>query len=897
VTRRTPRPAGAGRADLTRPPRLAEWILRRALPGGDSGDSVLGDLIEEWHARGGTYAAAISFWRQTLSIAVRYRSRRTRPDALALPDGRTTRIGLDNIRQDVRYAVRSYAKAPSFALTILVTLALGIGASTAIFSMVNGILLRPLPLPEPERLVFVNEVGPTGTGVSVSWPNYLDWRARARSFDGLASSRTDLLTLTGVETPQRLEARRVSGNFLRVLGVTPTLGRGFEDADDRAGAEPVVVLSDEFWRARFGGDGSVVGRLLTLDGRPHRVAGVLPPGFRYIRPYALFVSMSPHADAIYTRERSDHAGHFVVGRLKAGVAIDAAAAELRGIAADLQRDYPGSNTGISVAMQPLASRVVADVRLTLVVLMGAVGCLLLISCVNVANLLVARGAARQHELAVRAALGGSRLRLVSQLLVESTIVSAAGGAAGLAAAWWLVRVLVAVAPPGTPRLDEVRLDGVAVVFALAATTICGVAFGAFPAFLASRMTGQETVVRGPRGGASAPSHRLRRGLMVVEVAVALVLLAGAGLMARTLRELMRVDTGFRGDHVLTLRASLVGPQWPQARRRLFFEHVRSGVAAIPGVRAAAVVSRLPTDGSDWSTPFISADMPVPERRDLPFAAITMPGPGYFDAIGTRVVRGRAFTSADTEDSAAVAMVNESLARRIWPGGDAIGKRVKWGWPESPGAWREVVGIAADVKYEGVAEPTPLQVYIPITQETPRDIAVVVNTTGPPSTAQGEAERVIHAFDPDVPVYSVRTTDEMLAASMARERMAMMILTVFAAVALTLASIGLYGVVAHGVTERTHEIGVRMALGAEASHVVGLVLWQGLSMAVIGAAIGVGVALAMARWIQALLFGVTATDPATFGAVVAALLAVAAVACYIPAWRATRVDPSSALRAE
>jgi putative ABC transport system permease protein len=874
--------------------RIGDWLLRRSLPRGERGDSIRGDLIEEWRRCGMTRQATRWYVRHAIGIALRYAWRRERR---AHVERRRHMNVLDALRQDVRHAVRAFVKAPALSSVILTTLALGIGASTAIFSMVNGIILRPLPLPEPDRLVFVNELGSTGTGISVSWPNYLDWRARARSFDGLASSRTELLTLTGVDRPQRLEARRVSGNFLRVLGVSPIGGRGFDDGDDRAGAEPVVVLSDEFWRSQFGGDRAAVGSRLVLDGTPHRVIGILPPGFRYNKPYALFVSMGPHANVIYARERSDHAGHFVVGRMKRGVAIDAAAAELRAIAADLQREHPASNAGISVELQPLAARLVADVRVTLVVLMGAVACLLLISCVNVANLLVARGAARRHELAVRAALGGTRLRLVSQLLVESTIVSVAGGALGLVAAVGLLRALVAVAPSGTPRLDEVRLDGLAVAFAIGATTLCGVVFGAFPALLASRTTGQETVARGRAGGASAPSHRLRRGLMVVEVAVALVLLTGAGLMGRTLRELTRVETGFRNDHVLTLRASLAGPRWPQARRRQFFDRVRAGIAALPGVRAAGIVSRLPTDGSDWNTPFIAAGTPVPERRDLPFAAMTMPGAGYFDAIGTRIVRGRAFTDADAEQAAPVAIVNESLVRRIWPGEDAIGKRVKWGWPESPGVWREVVGVAADVKYEGVAEPTPLQIYMPIAQETPRDIAVVVNTICPPSAVQREAERVVHEFDADVPVYSVRTTDEMLASSMARERMAALVLTVFAAVALTLASVGLYGVVAHGVTERTHEIGVRMALGAEARHVLGLVVRQGLSMAAIGTAIGVAGAVVLSRWIQALLFGVSATDPATFAAVAATLLAVATVACCIPAWRATRVDPTTALRAE
>jgi len=736
----------------------------------------------------------------------------------------------------------------------------------------------------------------SGHDNSVSWLNFLDWRARTTTFRGLASSRHELLMLTGVDRPQRLEARRVTGNFLDVLGVVPVLGRGFVADDDRAGAEPVVVVSDGFWRAQLGANAAAIGARLTLNGQPHRVVGVLPPSFRYLGSYALFVSMGPHVNLLYSRTRADHAGHYVVGRLKDGVTIEAARAELRRIAGDLEREYPDSNAGLSAGVQPLASRAVADVRPTLLVLMGAVGCLLILACANVANLLIARGAARQHELSVRAALGGGRARIAAQLLIESTLLSAAGGIAGLFAASSLLSGLVAVAPAGTPRLDEVRLDTTAVAFALTATAICGLVFGAFPAFQASATSGQETVVRVRPGGASAQSHRLRRGLMILEIAIALVLLAGAGLMGRTLRQLTRVETGFAPDHLLTLRASFNGPQWPAWRRRAFFDRVRRDLMALPGIRSAGLVSRLPIDGSDWNSPFVASDKPTP-RNATPFAAFTLPTTGYFEAIGTPLVRGRTFHDGDTAESTPIVIINESLARQTWPGENPIGKQLKQGFPEQPKPWREVVGVVADVKYNGIAEPTPLQIYIPATQETPRDLAIVVRTSGPPATLADAVERAIHALDKDVPIYSVRTMENVLTESMSQERMALIVLGLFASVAVALAAIGLYGVVSHAVTERTHEIGVRMALGATARQVVQLVVRQGLVTTSLGLAIGIAAAIALSRFIAGLLFGVEPTDPMTFAAVVTTLFAVAAIACYVPAWRATRVDPTTALRAE
>jgi putative ABC transport system permease protein len=804
---------------------------------------------------------------------------------------------LDNLRNDLRYAVRSYAKAPAFTLIILTTLALGIGASTAIFSMVNGILLQPLPLPDPDRLVYANEVNGKGVVISMAWPNYVDWRARAQSFQSLANSRDEPYTLTGVDRAQRLRGRRVTGNFFQTLGVSPVLGRGFTEEDDRPNTPPAVVISEPFWRTQLGADPAIIGRTLQLNDAAHTVVGVLPRDFQFVRPYDVFVSMGPMAGERNLLDRGNHTGFYALGRLKPGVSVEAAGAELRSIAASLEREYPNTNTGVSVRAERLADRLVTDIRLTLLVLFGAVGFLLLIACVNVANLLVARGAARQHELAVRAALGGSRRRLVSQMLVESTFVSIAGGALGVGAGAWLLRALVAVAPEGTPRIADVRLDAAALAFAFAAAAICGLVFGALPAFQASGEAGQQVLVRGRAAGFASRSHRLRRGLMVVETALALVLLTGAGLMMRTLHELTQVETGFRSDHLVTTRFSLAGEQWTRPKRVAFYNELQSRLRAVPGISDAAFTYSLPIDGSNWNSIFIVGDKPVPPRSQLPSAAFTPVSAGFFETMGMRLIRGRFFDGTDSATAPKVTVINESLAKRLWPGEDAVGKRLKQGWPETPNEWREVVGVVADVKLNGVAAETPMQAYLPLPQEPPESMAIVARTQGDPAAAGPAIEAAMQQLNKDLPLFQIRTMDDVLGTSLARQRMSMLVFVIFALVALTLASIGLYGVVAHGVTERMHEIGVRIALGAEQWHVVGMIVRQGLSMALVGTAIGVAGAIALSRWIQSLLFGVTATDPATLAAVVTVLLAVAVVACSVPAWRATRVDPTSALRAE
>ncbi|HYM24396.1 MAG TPA: ABC transporter permease [Vicinamibacterales bacterium] len=881
---------------LPSPPRLALWLLDRVLSG-DAGDAVRGDLLEEFRRCDDRRRARRRYWHHALSIAFRYRRPATEQEREPSGTRRERLSMLESIWYDAKHAVRSFAKAPAFTLAVVATLALGVGASTAIFSLVHGILLDPLPLPDSPRLVYVNEVNKRGQNMSTSWPNYLDWRARQHSFESLAVSREEPLTLTGFDRARRIRARRVTGNFFQTLHVTPALGRAMTDDDDKAGAAPVAIVTDGFWRTTLSADPAAVGRILQLDQTAYTIVGVLPAGFEYLRPYDLFVSIGPSINDGYLNQRGNHNGLYAVGRLRDGVTVEAANGEMQALATQLQNEYPGVNTNVYATARPLQDQLVSGVRQTLLALFGAVGFLLLIACVNVANLLIARGAARRHEIAVRAALGGGRARLVRQLLVESTIVSGLGGGLGIAAAAVLLRALVAAAPDGTPRIANVALDQAALLFALGAAMACGLFFGAFPALQVSGADGQTALVRGRAAGFSSQSHRLRRALIVVESALALMLLAGAGLMIRTVQELVHVDPGFRPDHVITTQFTLSGSQWTDERLSAFYTDLTARLRSVPGVKNAALAFVLPIDGSQWNSIFIAGDKPVPDRAHLPSAAFTPVSDGFFDTLGVTLLRGRTLTASDAAKSLPVIVVNETLARRLWPGEDPIGKRLKQGWPEDKGDWREVVGIVADTKFNGLINETPMQVLLPLPQVTMRTLAIAARTTVDPSSIVPAIESTVHGLDPDLPLYQTRTMDTVVSASIARQRLSRVVFVTFAVVALVLAAVGIYGVVAQGVTERTHEIGVRMALGAQRRSVVRLILQQGFSMALVGSVIGLGGAVALSRSIEGLLFQVAPTDPATLAAVVAVLLGVGAAACLVPAWTAARVDPIQALRTE
>ena len=865
-----------------RPPRPAERLLRALLPRGREAEIIRGDLLEEFRRRGGDRGW---YWREAVSTVVqRHRYRHM--------------LTLDHLRHDLRCAWRTTTRKPGFTALVVLTLALGVGASTAIFSIVNGVLLRPLPLRDPDRLLWINEANRRGDTISVSWMNYVDWRARARTFDTLAASRPATFTLSGAGQARRLEGRTVTSNFLTALGTQPAIGRGFSEADERPGAAGVAVISHELWQRQFNGDPEVLGRTLMLSANPYTVVGVLPAGFRYLRPYDLFVALGPIAGAEWLLDRGNHQGFVVIGRLRNGISADAASSELRQIEQDLVREYMASASGLSVVTEPLASRLVKPIKDTLLVLFGAVGILLLIACLNVAGLLLARGAARQHEFAVRAALGGGRLRLATQLLVESTLLSTAGGALGVLLASVLLRALVAAAPAGTPRLDEVSLDTAALAFAGLAATACGLLFGLMPAFQASSAGGQQVIVRTRTAGASAGSHRLRSVLLAVEVALALVLLAGAGLMVRTLGRLTSVDLGFSTDHVISARLQIPEAARDEARRVATLDAILSKVQSIPGVVSAGAGYSIPIEGSNWNSIFWPQDRPVPSRRDaIPSAAMIPVTPSYFEVIRARIVKGRAFSAADHAGAPRVVIVNETLAGRMWPGQDPIGKRLEQGWPETPGPWRDVVGVVADMKFEGITEGITMQVYLPFAQETTADFTLMARTAVDPASIAPAMRDAVGSVNRDMPLAGLGPMDVVLTDSIARPRMARLVLGVFAFVALMLASIGLFGLVAHAVTERRHEVGVRMALGATRAAIVRTLVAGGVATAVLGAAAGVGLAAVLTASLRGLLFGVEPFDPLTFGAVVAVLLGVATLACAIPAYRASRTGITTALRAD
>jgi putative ABC transport system permease protein len=871
-----------------RPPRLAVWLLRTLLPRARETDVIRGDLIEEFRRRAsiaGPRHARHWFCREAFStIFQTYRYRRM--------------LTFDHLRHDVRDAWRAAARRPGFTALVVVTLALGIGASTAIFSIVNGVLLRPLPLRDPDRLLWINEQNLRGDAISVSWMNYVDWRARVHAFDTLGASRPATFNLSGAGQARRLVGRSVTSNFFTALGTEPSLGRNFTDADERAGAQAVAIIGHELWQRQFNGDPEILGRTLMLSAVPYTVVGVMPAGFRYLRPYDLFVALGPIAGEEWLLDRGNHQGFVVVGRLRDGVTADAATRELQAIEKGIVRQYSASASGLSVITEPLASRLVRSIKDTLLVLFGAVGILLVIACMNFAGLLLARGAARQHELAVRAALGGGRVRLATQLLVESTALSVAGGVLGVALAAWLLRALIAAAPEGTPRLDEVSLDAAAVAFAGLAAIACGIVFGCVPALQASSVAGQQMIVRTRTAGASAASHRLRRGLLAVEVALAIVLLAGAGLMIRTLGRLTSVDLGFTTEHVLSARLEIPEATRDDARRIATMGAILSNVSAIPGVVTVGGGYSIPIEGSNWNSVFWPQDRPLPERREsIPSAAMLPVTPSYFDALGARIVRGRAFSSIDRAGGAPVAIVNETLASRIWPGEDPIGKRLKQGWPETPNEWREVVGVVADMKFEGIVEGTTMQVYMPFVQNTTSGFTLLVRTAGDPRSVASAVQSAVASVNRDMPLAGLGPLDVVLNESIARQRMARLVLGVFAIVGLALASIGLFGLVAHAVTERRPAVGVRMALGATRAGILRLLVSGGVTTAVLGAVAGVGLALALTKSLAGLLFGVEPFDPLTFAAVVAVLLLVATLACAIPAYRATRVGITTALRTD
>ena len=812
-----------------------------------------------------------------------------------------------NVWQDLKHAARSMRKTPSFSAIVIATLALGIGANAAIFSVVDAVMVRPYGYPDMDRIVLMNERGRSGD-MSVSWLNYQDWVVQQQSFEHFGLYRNTTVNLTGGYEPERLIGALASSGVFGALGVHPVQGRAFGAAEDQPGAQNVVVISERLWRARLGADPAILGRALMLNGEPHTVVGVMPPAMRF--PSRLTDVWLPIGPAIrsFPTGRGSHPNLYVVAKRKAHVTFDAATADMDAIAVRLEKEYPASNLGLRVAMIPYYEAIVRFIRPTLFVLLGAVGFVLLIGCANLANLLLARSEQRQRDLAVRRALGADRWRIVQQLLTESVLLAVVGGGLGLLLAVWMVKLFVASQPATIPRIDLVGVDGRVLAFAASLSMVTGILFGLVPALRASSPDLRSALSQSARGSALAPSRRLRSTLVVVEVALALTLLVGAGLMIRSFTKLMSIETGFDAERVVTMRMTLPPAKYGELPAWIaFHENLVQRVAAVPGVTAVGLNSAIPLGGGGSESGVVVEGRPTPgpgdQRTVCLFQASTN---DYLRAMGIPLVKGRSFNEHDTASGAKVAIIDETFVSRLFPGEDPIGKRIAFefrGDQNTPDPiWREVVGVVRHVRHYGVATGPPfVQVYTPLAQlpiwyEQRRPaMALVARTAIAPETLTASVRREVAAIDPDIPLFGVQTMERYLAQNTEQPRLSVLMLGGLGALALVLAVIGIYGVVSYSVAQRTQEIGVRVALGATRRDVMRLVVGQAMAPVIVGVTLGVGAALALASLVRSMLFQVSERDPSTFVVVAVALAAVGLVASIVPALRATRVDPIVALR--
>ncbi len=801
---------------------------------------------------------------------------------------------MTSLGQDLRYAVRMLLKNPGFAVVAVIALALGIGANTAIFSVVNTVLLRSLPYSDPDRLMVLRENKlPQFPEFSVSPGNFLDWQKQNTSFEKLvAINRAAYNLVSGDADPERLRGARVSAGLFEMLGANPVQGRTFTDEEDQPGRDNVVILSGSLWKRRFGSDPNIIGQSLTLSSASYTVIGIMPATFQFPdRDTELWTPI-----AFTARQAQQHGSHYlsVIGRLKPDVTVQQADIEMKSIAARLEEQYPGSNAGWSINVFQMQEYEVRDVRSGLIFLLGAVALVLLIACANVANLLLARSTARQKEMAIRSALGASRWRVIRQLLTESVLLAVIGGGMGLLLAFWGMESLLALAPEDLPRIKDVALDVRVLGFTLLVTLMTGVIFGLVPALQASNPNLNETLKEAGRGTTSG-RHRVRNSLVIVEIALALMLLICSGLMIRSFSRLQQVNPGFNPDNALALSIALPGRKYPNSENHLaFYSQLVERTSALPGVIAAGLSQSLPIQ-DDFLVSFdIQGRPPVPpgEGKSTNYYAVTT---DYFKAMGISLLRGRLFTEQDNGKAPPVAIINETMANQYFSDEDPIGQRIHL--TQGPDKFREIVGIVGDVKQYGLARPSPLQTYEPYLQMPFSGVTLVVRTQSNPEALSGAIRTEVLAIDKEQPVSRIRTLDQIISGSVQQQRFLMLLLGVFAAVALILAAVGLYGVMNYAVTQRTHEIGIRMALGANAGAVLRLIVGHGMLLALIGVAIGLAGAFAVTRVMESLLFSVSTTDPLTFASISVVLTGVALVACLAPARRAIKVDPMLALRHE
>lgn len=809
--------------------------------------------------------------------------------------------------QDVRYGLRILRKSPGVTALAIITLALGIGANTAIFSLLNGVVLRPLPFPQADRLVSLSQLDARkGPGIatvwSVSYPNFFDWRAQSHSVESMAAYRNYSFTLTGAGQPERFWGALGSAGFFDVLGVKPALGRAFRPEDETPGTR-VVVLGDEIWRSRFGAGPNILGRPVLLNNEVYTVIGVMPAGFEFplqTPSPRLWTTLAIDSEGPTPLARNRAANLLrVVGRLRSGVTLRQARAELDTIAATLARQYPNQNGSSSaVAVVPQLTYMVGDTARALGLLMAAVGCVLLIACVNIANLLLAKSAGRAREIAVRAALGASRGRIVRQLLTESVVLALAGGAAGVMLASWVLALLVRLYPQDIPRLHQVSLDGRVLVLAAIVAIATGVLFGLAPAWHArSAFLAQTLKESGLRGSSEGGRQRqIRSALVVMETALGLLLLVTAGLLVRSFVHLLNTDPGYRPDHVLTFRLDLPEKRYSDAQRVRFYDELLARLRVLPGVTSAVAAFPLPLSRPHLGISFRTEEMTVAEAQ-RPSADLVIASPGYFHSMGIPLIAGREFAGNDGADSPPVVVINQAFARRYFPNQDPVGKRVVPGFSTTSqtAPWRTIVGVAGDIHQVSLGNDAVPTFYAPYAQALLTGPAVLVRASLPPENLVGQVRAEVAAVDAELPLYDVATLDDYLSKSVARPRFQAFLLAAFAALALLLTAVGLYGVMAYSVAQQTHDIGVRMALGAPLADVMFMVLRRGMILTAAGAALGLVATAGVTRLLREFLYGVGAGDPLTFAGVILLLFAVSLLACYVPARRATRIDPIAALR--
>jgi putative ABC transport system permease protein len=803
--------------------------------------------------------------------------------------------------QDLRYGARILLKKRGFTIVAVITLGLGIGANTTMFSVINAVLLRPLPFKDPERLVHLDEKAPKAglETTGFSFPDFSDWRSRSRSFERMALYEQGSYTLASgktTERAERVEGARVTASLFPLLGVEAANGRHFLEEEDKPGAAPVAIIGYGLWHRRFGGDPGVIGRAVLVDGESVNIVGVMPAGFSFPIKEEIW---RPMAAAFDEKDRGRHFA-YGIGRLKPGVAIETARAEIEMIAAAIEREHPQTNDGFEGAMKPWREAVLEDAGDLLWLLLGAVGFVLLIACANVANLLLTAGASRAGEMAIRAALGASRASLMRQMLIESLSLASLGGALGLLIALWSVDGMTAIIPEAMPAWMKFSVDWRVLAFTLGATTATAILCGVAPGWQASKTDLMSVMKDGARGAGSLRKQRLRSLLVIGEVALAMTLLIGAGLMMKSFTRVRQINLGFNAERVMTARVSLPETQYSApARRNNFHQRLLERLAALPGVESAALTSSLPLSEEDISgSGFYAEGKPKPRNSsEVPIALKSAVSPGYFRTMGMRLVRGRDFNDADIEGKEKVVIVDETLARRIFADEDPIGRRIVFSGSISDPQWWTIVGLVGAVRHYGLKKDARMQAYQPYQQASSGNMTIVARATGDPASLTSALRGEVVALDKDLPLYATRPMTEVVAIAMWDDKYVGILFGLFAALALCLAAVGIYGVVSYSVAQRTREIGLRVALGAQTGDVMRMIIRQGLAPAGLGAVIGLGGAALAAQLMKSLLFNVSAIDPATFTLLPLSLLAVALLACWLPARRAAKVDPMVALRCE